>query len=225
MFKIGMALLKYFQHYHSVLPKPDGPLSQVVPSLSISAANKAVMVLLDPPGAEEKCTSQSDKREGYDHFTPEEKARIGKRSAEHGIAATIHYFSKRFPGRSVKECNVLTWKMKYLHEIAVKKRAGKDVTVKVLADKKIGCPLWLGYELEKQVQAYLKSLRENGAVINTAMACADGIVKSYDSNVLECNGGYIVLTNGWAKYLMKRMGFGQKASKYKSKGFCLILNS
>ena len=154
---------------------------------------------------------------------PKKRHGFGKRSAEHGIAATIHYFSKRFPGRSVKESSVLTWKIKYLHEIAVKKRAGKDVTVKVLADKKIGRPLLLGYELEKQVQTYLKSLRENGAVINTAiaMACADGIVKSYDSNLLECNGGYIVLTNGWAIYLMKRMGFGQKASKYKSKGFCL----
>ena len=123
MFKIGMALLKYFQHDHSVLPKPDGPLSQGVPS-SISAANKVVVVVLDPPGAGEKRTSQSDKHGGCDHFTPEEKARTGKRSAEHGIAATIRYFSKRFPGCSLKESSVRTWKMKYLHEIAVKKRAG-----------------------------------------------------------------------------------------------------
>ena len=36
------------------------------------------------------------------------------------------------------------------------------MTVKVLADKRRGRPLLLGYEVDKQVQAYLKSLREMG---------------------------------------------------------------
>lgn len=40
------------------------------------------------------------------------------------------------------------------------------------------------------------SLCENGAVINTAItiACAKGVLKNYDSNLLECNGGHISLT-------------------------------
>ena len=43
-----MALLKYFQqHADTLLPKPDGPLSTVVPSSSITAANKAVKRALD----------------------------------------------------------------------------------------------------------------------------------------------------------------------------------
>ena len=48
------------------------------------------------------------------------------------------------------------------------KKAGEDMTVNEIADKKRGRPLLLGCELDKQVQAYLILLRENGPVINTA---------------------------------------------------------
>ena len=73
-------------------------------------------------------------------------------------------------------------------------------------------------ELDKQVRAYIASLRENEAVINTAivMACAQGVVKSYDSNLLECNEGHISLTKNWAKYLMERMGFVKRQASTKA---------
>ena len=50
--------------------------------------------------------------------------------------------------------------------------------------------------MDKQVRAYLAALRENGAVVNTtiAIACATGVVISHDSNLLQCNGGHILLT-------------------------------
>ena len=44
----NMSLFKYFQTKSS-LPKPDGPLSTVVPSSSIVAANKEVKQALDKP--------------------------------------------------------------------------------------------------------------------------------------------------------------------------------
>ena len=44
------------------------------------------------------------------------------------------------------------------------------MAVKELADKKRDRPLLLESELDKQVQAYLTTLRTNDAVINTAMA-------------------------------------------------------
>lgn len=66
----------------------------------------------------------------------------------------------------------------------------------------------LGKELDKQVQAYLAAFRERGAVVNTAIAiaCAEGIVKNTDRNLLRCNGGHIDLTKHWAVYLLRRMG-------------------
>ena len=41
-------------------------------------------------------------------------------------------------------------------------------------------------------------------------------MKSYDSNLLECNGGHISLTKNWAKYLMERMGFVKRRASTKA---------
>ena len=51
--------------------------------------------------------------------------------------------------------------------------------------------------------------REGATVVNTAIAigCDQGLVKHYDSNLLECNGGPIVLIESWIKSLLQWMGF------------------
>ena len=69
-----------------------------------------------------------------------------------------------------------------------------------------------------QVQAYLAALWENGALVNTAIAiaCVKGVVKYFDSNLLECNGGQLSLTKHWAKYLMECMGFVKRRARTKS---------
>ena len=198
-----------------------GPLSTAVPSSTITAANKEVKQLLDQAcdDHDNTKTTSTSKRGAYERFTAEEKARIGKRAAEHGVTASVRYFSKVFPGRSLRESSVRTWKMKYLQEVAAKRRAGEEITVKELANKKTGRPLLLGVDLDKQIRAYLEALRDNGAVVNTAItiACARGVVKSFDSNLLECNGGHIHLTKHWAKYLMERMGFVKRRASTKAK--------
>ena len=153
-------------------------------------------------------------------FTPEEKAQIGKRAAEHGVTATVRHFSRVFTHRSLKESTVQTWKMKYLQEVATRRRANEDTTVKELVNKITGRPLMLGEDLDKQVRAYLTALWETGAVVNTAItiACAKGVVKNFDSNLLECNGGgHVSLTKHWVKYLLERMGFVKRHASTKAK--------
>ena len=184
-----------------MLPRPDGPLSKVVPASTISAANKKEKSVLAVPAAKPGTCTHGP----YDHFTPEEKAWIGKTAAEHGVTATIRYFSKVYP--LLKESSVRTWKKKKSPE----RKACEDMTVKQLVNKKRGHPLLLGCTLYQQVRAYLTALRNNGAVVNTAIAigCAEGVVKNFNSNLLECNGGHIKLTKSWAKCLMLRMGFAK----------------
>ena len=65
----------------------------------------------------------------------------------------------------------------------------------------------------------MKSLREAGAVINSAivMAVAEGIVKNHDSNLLKCNGGHILLTKNWAKSLLHRLGYVKRPASSKAK--------
>ena len=95
-----MTLYRHFERDDSVLPKTHGSLSTVVPASTIAAANEAVKKVLDSDvGPSEKDAACSSRRGAYEHFTPKEKASIGKREAEHGVTATLRFFSKAFPGR------------------------------------------------------------------------------------------------------------------------------
>ena len=82
-------------------------------------------------------------------------------------------------------------------EICARQSNGGDVTVVTsLPEKKRGCPLLLGEELDKPVCAYVTNSRDNGAVLNIAITigCAEETVKNKDSNLLQANGGHIALT-------------------------------
>ena len=78
-----------------------------------------------------------------------------------------------------------------------------------LPPKKVGRPLSLGEDLDKEVQAYLLNLREVGGVVNGAIAraSAKGIIRMKNSKLLASNGDHIVLTKDWSRYLLQRMGF------------------
>ena len=61
---------------------------------------------------------------------------------------------------------------------------------------KIGRPLFLGSDLDKQVREYVKYQWECGGVVNTAVviAATEGIVMNKNANLLSCNGRGILLT-------------------------------
>ena len=79
---------------------------------------------------------------------------------------------------------------------------GESLKIEKLTAKKEGHPYLLGEEMDRQLQEYIKSLREAKAVINSAIiiSAAAGIIKSHDSNLLESNGGHIKCTKHWAKH-------------------------
>ena len=112
------------------------------------------------------------------------------------------------------------WKKAYLCELATKKRAGNEkmsVDHPPVAVK--GRPPLLGKDLDHQVQAYIASLREAEGVVNTAIviAAATGIARRNNSNLLAANGGYIVLSKHWAKYMLERMGYVKRKATSKAK--------
>ena len=63
-------------------------------------------------------------------------------------------------------------------------------------EKKTGCPLLLGNNLDKEVQVYLRSICKADCSVNTAvtLGAATGLVRRKDSNLF---GKPIVLTQGW----------------------------
>ena len=92
-----MALLKYLKKKVTVLPKPDGPLSECMPSAAISSANNEVKDLVDAT----PCDSR--KQGPYQNYTDKEKARIGKRAAEFGVTNTLRHFGKQFANCSLRD--------------------------------------------------------------------------------------------------------------------------
>ena len=93
-----MVLYRYFKrHSDNKLPDPRGPLSIKIPSTSIASANVEVR---DVVGQE------SASRGPYVKITAEQRAVIGKRAAEHGIAAAIRFYTKF---DNLKESRMHTW--------------------------------------------------------------------------------------------------------------------
>ena len=81
-----MALLKYLRKKATVLPNPDGPLSDHMPSAAISSANNEVKDLVNAT------LSDSRKWGPYHNYTDEDRALIGKREAEFGVTNTVRHF-------------------------------------------------------------------------------------------------------------------------------------
>ena len=67
-----MALLKYLKK-SSLLPNPDGPLSEQMPTSSIASANKEVESLLNSDN--ELCGSKTGQ---YIKYSDEERAKVAK---------------------------------------------------------------------------------------------------------------------------------------------------
>ena len=213
-----MALYRYYQlseKSSTKLPDPRGPLSKLVPSSSIASANENVKSLLES----KERTPNGRKGQHYTKISPEVKAEIGRRAAEHGVAATIRFYIKKLPDCELKESSVRTRRNAYTRELQARRRSCGDTTVTELVEKKRGRPCLIGEKLDKQVRDYLTTLRSHGAVVNTAIAvsCAEGIIKNKDSNLLASNGGHIVLTKYWGKNLLSRMGFVKRRASTKAK--------
>ena len=211
-------LLKYFKCRcdkgdklnTGILPDPEGPLSRDIPSSSIGITDTRMCQV------QQEASSERTSRGPYISLTPERKFSVGKRAAENGVTATLHYYSKSFPNVALKETTVRRFKDNYLLHI-------NDFTgpanLQELPYKKRGRPLLIGEELDKQVKQYITYLRKEGAVINlhVVMAVSEDIVMGRDTNLLACNGGSIVLTKQWARYVLQKMGMVKRRANRRQK--------
>jgi len=113
-------------------------------------------------------------------------------------------------------------RLKNLYQLELSKSQGNSSNnstleeVPTLPRKKSGRPLLIGDELDVQVQEYIKHLRKAGSPVNTqiVIATAEGIILSKDANLL----GNTELSKGWAKYLLKRIGFVKRKATTAAKG-------
>ena len=124
-------------------------------------------------------------------------------------------------GEKVSQNTVNSIKKAYLEHVKQKRRAdSSDDEVKELPPKKRGRPVLLGECIDKQVQLYLKKIRNQGGVVTASVvvAAARGILMSTDRSKLIEFGGHIDLSRRWAYHLLGRMEFvRRKATTSKSR--------
>ena len=200
------------------LPDPTSPLSSVVPSSTIEAVNRSVENVLDD---KEDQSIQKGTRGHYETFSAKEKASVARCAAEIGVTKAIRKLEKQYPGRQLKESTVRAWVKRYKFELKeqCKTETMDGTPINELENKRRGRPLLLGKELDDQVKAYILTMRDKGAVINSAIvtACASGVVKKHDANLLKCNGGHIEFTKHWASNFLERLGFVKRKASTSAK--------
>ena len=195
---------------HSDLPDPTGPLSEKIPSSTIATVNAKVTSAVERPAG-------AGSRGPYSHLTPEQKYRIGKRAAEFGVTSTLRHYSKAIPDLSLKETSVRRFKNQYQCTIKEQLKSGEGVcdNIKALPTKPMGRPLLIGKEADRQVQEYVRFLRQAGSAVDTnvVIATGEGVLESIDANLLKT----VMLTKGWAKSLLTRMGMVKRKVSSKAK--------
>ena len=87
---LEMSILKFFHlsvdETDKKLPDPHGSLYKEVPSSSIERANASIAPIIE--------RQESGKRGPYLILTPAQRYEIGRRAAEHGVTATLRYYSR-----------------------------------------------------------------------------------------------------------------------------------
>ena len=189
-------------------------------SSAITSANIAVQAVLVEASdkADTAHSSSGSSRGHYLVLTPAQKFNIKKRASEQEVTSALCYYKKTFPDLPLKETLVRRFKILFQQSLKRPCSDGSEELNK-LPSKKMGRPLLISEELDRQVREYLQYLREQGSAVNSAItfATAEGVVRSVDANLLAYNGGGINLTKPWAKGLLGHMEMVRRRTSSKAK--------
>ena len=151
-------------------------------------------------------------------YDPCIRAEIGKYASVHGVAAASRVYSKKLKQR-VGPATVRSIMQAYIKELKKKRAAGVS-QINQLPLQKHGRPLLFGKNRDRMLQAYLRKVREAGAVVSSRIVipAAKGLMMTLDQAKLTEFGGYMSFSKSWAHSLLHRMGYVQrKATTSKSK--------
>ena len=153
-----------------------------------------------------KVTSKR-KRQTYNKYTAEFRAKVAKYALDNGDARAVRHFSPQLE-TPINESVVRNWRGKWLAERDASPNPASSSGPSKLEIKPRGRPVLLG-QLDKKVQDYVKNIRKSGGVVNRAIviATARGIVLHHDRTRLAENGGDLELGRGWVESFLSRLGF------------------
>ena len=142
----------------------------------------------------------------YIKWTDTDRYDVGKYSSEHGTAASVRRFKRKFP--KLNESTARYFKKRYENSLGERKENETTPSKALKKYKtKTGRPLLLG-ELDAMVQKYIQAASNRGAVISraSAVSAANALLKKYPNIV----GKIDLESSSWAKSLFIRMGYVQR---------------
>ena len=112
--------------------------------------------------------------------------------------SALKKFAAKYPRLKLQRTTVNNWKKRFA--------TGAEGNV---AFRKCGRPNLLNDHLLKKVKDIVIGTRLAGGVINRrqVMCIAKGVVKANNPNLLTEYGGGLELTNGWARNILKSIGW------------------
>ena len=97
-----MSLDRYFKPVPKRLPDPEGPLSQTLPSVTIKAANEAILAATSQPAKE-----RPSKRGHYVKLTGVQQAQVARYALSHGNQAAIRRYCEEY-STELRESSIST---------------------------------------------------------------------------------------------------------------------
>ena len=184
-------------------------LDKVVSASMAASVRKEVVSVL-----EEQTSTGHKHRQEYNKVSSEDKAFIAKYAAENGVTAAIRHFKK------VDQYSAIDWmENAYVKELSARKRQNNDEPISELPSKTTGCPLLLGSSIEESSKAIVRTIRDNGGIVNSSVTIGiiKGVIHDVDSNLLLENGGQVDVNKEVARRLLGRMNFVKRKGTTKSK--------
>jgi hypothetical protein len=147
-------------------------------------------------------------------YSDEDRYEIGKYASLNGDIRAVRKFQSLNP--NINESYVR--KMRNLYQAATKTSTSEEQNRIKMKKQGRGRTTHLG-QWDNVVQEYIRKLRRTGAQVNRhiVLGAARGILLQNQPSLLQNNGGQHILTNSWAKSILRRMRFvkrkGKKAAK------------
>ena len=155
-------------------------------------------------------TKKRRQRGTYTHYTPSDRAKIGKYALENGnLKAMRHFSASSYP--DIKESTIRNFKRAYKERLDSERKQQNPAPVTEIPSKHRGRPPLL-LQVDGKLIVFLKAIRKRGGVVNSNIvrATAKALIASAESGTIKENLSKINLPRSWVQSIYRRMKFSAR---------------
>ena len=119
---------------------------------------------------------------------------------QHGTASAIKHFAPKYP--ALKWSMVNEWKKEIIKttKLYLLENNGQIISIDELEKKKRGRPATLSEDLSKDLRLYIRSIREGGGAVNTAIMIAAG------TRISTASTTFVIRMQWWSHFFEEKLG-------------------